>query len=237
MMVREGQIQEVQQDLLDTLIYRHLVDGVPTTPTSAKVSLYGTGGSLILADQPCTVSTHKISLSRTWSQSLFPLGSGYKAEWEIVTGTGLSAVTTYRRTYYSVVLRRSESQLTDTDLTDLIPYLADQLPASVTTFLTWRKQAWHRIERKVQQQMGAEAGTIFFPEAFFECHRAWTLALFFLSISRRNDDEWATKYAIFERTGDAEFQSAMARCSVDLGNDGILGADEKDRSMSVRWER
>jgi len=233
--MRDGQVQEVQVDLTETLVYRWFTDFAPAAVASAKVTIYSPDGSELVAltATGITISTQTITYSRTWTEATFPKGYGYRAEWEIVVGS----TTYYRRTYFDVVLRHFDSQLADADLTDLHPYLADQLPSSVTTFTAYRRAAWNRIERMAREQTGKHPGDLFRPERFFECHRQWTLALFFFGISRRVDDESWGKYEVCEKAGTAEFQAALARSEVDIGRDKLETDDDRDRALSVSWER
>tara|TARA_R100001086_G_C11789581_1_gene245823 strand:+ start:31 stop:738 length:708 start_codon:yes stop_codon:yes gene_type:complete len=230
-----GRTQEILEGTTDTLTVSFLVDGEPQTPTAATVEVRSPGNSILLADTDTGVSLGAgfAKLTQSWSADTYPYDEFYRAEWTIT----YNSLTHQKRQYFDVVRRRFESGLADSDLIDICPDLADQLPSGVTTFATWRNRAWDRIRNMVRAHTKKPVGAFAMPELLFEAHRMLTLADFHRSISRREGDVFWAQYESYQDEFDAEIKSSLSSAPVDDDQNKTIEASEVRSQRFRNWGR
>lgn len=230
-----GRTQEILEGTTDTLTVSFLVDGEPQTPTAATVEVRSPGDSVLLAatSTGVTFGAGFAQLEQAWSADTYPYDEFYRAEWTITYNSN----TYQKRQYFDVVRRRFESGLTDTDLTDICPDLADQLPSGTTTFSKWRNRSWDRIRSMVRAHINKPVGAFALPELLFEAHRMLTLADFHRSISRREGDVFWAQYESYQDEFDAEIKAALSRAPVDEDQNKSIEKDEVRSQRFRNWGR
>ena len=218
-----GTQQVVEQDKEDSLSVRLMIDGVETTVTSSTVDVYTPGNSQVVTTGAATVSGYVATFSQTWTEATYPRDDGYYIDWTLNHAGGAVS----RRIYFQVVRRRFESQLSDSDITDLHPYLT--LPAGVTTFKSYRQNGWSRIFREVYGRFGLYPGEIFKPSIFFDAHISFTLAEFFMSqtFDGPGSEDWE-KAMFFKSEAEGILDNVLSRVSIDLDDDGTMEPDDRN---------
>lgn len=219
-----GSYQVVVQGETDTLSFR-LQDPATSqdrTLSSGTIQILGVGGDEKVASTPVTVSGSVATYAHAFTEGNgFTRDLGYKAVWSLVSG----GVTYKRTTYFQVALRRFVSQLTDSDLTAVHPYLSGQLPSGMAPH---RLEAWAEIERRVYAKVRRYPGNVFHPERFLEAHKLLTLANAYFALSfdgNPTSEDWA-KYNEARKRALEALDSTMSILDYDGDDDGILDTRE-----------
>lgn len=105
--------QEFLKDTTDTIRLTIYDDNVAVVPTSAMVTLYSTGGSVLQAEDTASIdsTTGEITYSLTATHTA-TLGLNYRAKWKYVSG----GYTYYEEQLFDVVRSRLSIPITDDDL-------------------------------------------------------------------------------------------------------------------------
>lgn len=229
-MNRAGQRGTVVRGEEDSLHYRLMLDDEEATITAAEVQILARDGSELVARTATdvTYSGAGVTYKRTWSDSTFDRADGFRAVWFLTSG----GVEYTRRLYFDVVFRAFYSQLTDSDITDVNPYI--QAPSGLSDLSTFRREAWRRISDTLRQRMGTHPGNIFYPEQFFQCHRLLTMSVFYFAVAFQSEgsEDW-DKYEELEAKAMACLEEQISKVSVDeYPEDGIVTEAESKQNYA-----
>lgn len=231
----------------DSISYRLQIAGKDTTLTSASLAIHSRGGSELVASTAATTDGAVATYSRTWDLATFEVAEGYKAVWSLVHAGG----TISRESRFDVVRRVFVSQLADADLTELHPYISNQLPDGHSDFSVWRNAAWRRIYNRLRKLIQTKhatgeyderwhtiwrrshsPGNVFYPEDFFEAHLYLSLGMFFEQSAWETGGEDEAKAKQYIEEGWQHFDSAANSCEIDLNADGNITTSERGRNLS-----
>jgi len=233
---RAGQRGTVVRNERDSLHYRLMLDDVESTLTAAEVAILDTNGNEITARTSTGVTTSgaTATYTRTWSSSLFEIEDGFRAVSYLTSG-GLEYV---RSLYFDVVYRAFNSQLSDSDITDVNPYIENL--TGQTSLASFRREAWRQISDTLRQRLqdrgsrSVNPGNVFYPEQFFEAHRLLSMSRFYFatSFSSAGSEDW-DKYLALREQAFALVDQQLSKIDVDLWpQDGRLEPQERGRNYN-----
>ena len=216
-----GTRQIAVRDQDNTIKIRLLLDGVETDLTSATATVHDPSGTQLIIPS-VSVTGAVASFVASFPVASFPLNEGYFVKWWLSYSGGLKQ----QKTYFDVVLRRFESQLTDEDITNLHPYIS--LATGQTSFASYRRIAWRKISRLIRSRFSRYPGDLFFPEDLFDAHLHLSLSEYFMSVSFESagSEDW-DKAQYFNKEGMDELAVVLSNVDVDMDEDGFLDTDEK----------
>lgn len=220
--------QKMVQGQVNELVAKLLIDGDPTTLTSATCEIFSAGGSS-LATPSVTVSTHIATVSQSWPEATYPRGYHYRADFVLNYSGGSKKLTVY----FDVVKRRFESSVVDQDILDLIPAL--KIPSASQDLSKFRDAAWRYIERRLINRLpkGVVIEDVAKPEDFFDAHVNGTIWKVFeaRAFSGNGTFNWdsAEKYKVY--TEDA-INAVMNRMFLDDDQDMLISEDDDDYNLS-----
>jgi len=235
-MNRAGQRGTVVRGEQDALHYRLMIDDSEATLTAAEVAVLDTNGNTLVARTATgvTMSGAVATYSRTWSATVFQIEDAFRAVFYLTSG----GVEYTRSLYFDVVFRAFNSQLTDSDITDVNPYI--QTLSGQSSLATFRREAWRMISDTLRQRLqdrgnrSVNPGNVFYPEQFFNAHRLLTMSRFYFatSFSSAGSEDW-DKYLALEAQAFAAIDAQLAKVDVDLWpQDGRLEPQERGRNFN-----
>ena len=233
---RAGQRGTVVRSEQDSLHYRLMLDDVESALTAAEVAILDTNGNAIVARTGVGVTTSGAvaTYTRTWAASSFEIEDGFRAVFYLTSG----GVEYTRRLYFDVVIRAFHSQLSDSDITDVNPYI--ETLNGQTSLSTFRREAWRQISDTLRQRLqdrnfrSVNPGNVFYPEQFFEAHRLLTMSRYYFatSFASAGSEDW-DKYEALKEQANALIDQQLSKIDVDLyPADGRLEPQERGRNYS-----
>lgn len=218
-----GQSDSVSFRLLDE-------DGeeIPITSVTS-VEMSDPSGAPIAHGGVTSFSGSLATLIFTVAPALFSVGEGYGLLWNL-NGPAYS-----KKAFFDVAARDFASQLSDSDLLSAHPGLV--LPTGLSSFAPYRQRAWRRIERATRKALRASPHLLFYPEDFFDCHLAFSLAEYFRPNAFSGDRESWTKYRDYQREGRALFNEVLANLDYDADGDGLKGSGDVGHDLRGFLER
>jgi hypothetical protein len=222
-----GTRQVVTQDLEENISIRLVVNGTEQTIATAGVDIFDPAGGAITSGSATTISGSVATFQATWSESTYAIEDGYIARWNLEWSQDAVTYNKIIKSYFDVVRRRWENQVTDTDLTGLHPYLV--LPTGLTSYKSFREVAWRRITRTIRSRFNLYPGNIFYPEDMFDVVIAFSLSAYYMgnSFDAQGSEDWE-KSQYYERQGNEMLESVMSNLAIDINEDGYLAENEKN---------
>ncbi len=170
------------------------VDGTKTAPSSATLTLYNPGGEAIVTDRVCTINATTKKITATFT-GVADTGEIYELseDWRLLLSYVIGGVTYKLNLLFDVCRFILMNPVSDDDLLDQHPGLADDRWSTQTTFLPQIEKAFADIKRKLKERgrrarMMIDATQI---KDLIVCH---ALELVFFDFAKSTEDIWWNRY-------------------------------------------
>lgn len=218
---------EVLSGASDSLVYWPAVDGFLVVPLtgSAYVTVFSPDGAELVARASATTSSEgRLSVSRTWGVSTFPIQADYFAVWEWQTDDGLSHAD---RQSFDVVKQKLPVLLSGAHLEEILPRLKERLAELKDPSLSVERFAlvgWLQLCEHIRAQ-GKRPSLIMERDRLVNPARYLALSLACEALEKQPGDLWATRASDYRKLH-REFLGLLANVRYDVDEDNTTSPEE-----------
>lgn len=204
-------------------------EGIQLIPSSALITIKDPDGSAQVTDQSMAIESGVGTMTYT-----FPAANTIEL-WEnaiIQVVYTVSSVDYKLIRLFDVVLNRLTPAITDDDLKNHFPDLADELWENVTTYNKQILEAFREVKRDLKNK-GRRPVMLIDGSQLREIHITKTFEIIFKSFFKTTDDMWYLLYKEMQLNYSTQFDALIIK--YDENEDGVIDSDEKERRAGSNW--